>query len=60
VDSSISEYGAAATTLDADTAAPFPDGPHEFHRPKWFNFALDRQRRWLAEVEREVEMLFAA
>ena len=43
-----------------DTAAPLPDGPHEFHTPKWFNFVLDRQRRWLAEAEREVERLFAA
>jgi hypothetical protein len=23
-------------TTVVDTAAPFPDGPHEFHRPKWF------------------------
>jgi hypothetical protein len=47
-------------TTVVDTAAPLPDGPHEFHRPRWFNFTLDRQRRWLAEAEREVELLFAA
>jgi hypothetical protein len=47
-------------TTVVDTAAPFPDGPHEFHTPKWFNFILDRQRRWLAEAEREVDLLFAA
>jgi hypothetical protein len=47
-------------TTVVDTAAPLPDGPHEFHTPKWFNFVLDRQRRWLAEAEREVERLFAA
>ena len=47
-------------TTVVDTAAPFPDGPHEFHRPKWFNFALDRQRQWLREAEREVDLMFAA
>jgi hypothetical protein len=47
-------------TTVVDTAAPLPDGPHEFHTPKWFNFVLDRQRRWLAEAETEVERLFAA
>ena len=47
-------------TTVVDTAAPFPDGPHEFHAPRWFNFALDRQLRWWAEAERQVEMLFAA
>jgi hypothetical protein len=47
-------------TTVVDTAASFPDGPHEFHRPKRFNFVLDRQRRWLAEAEREVDRLFAA
>jgi hypothetical protein len=34
--------------------------PKKFRTPKWFNFDLDRQRRWLAEAEREVERLFAA
>jgi hypothetical protein len=43
-----------------DTAARFADGPHEFHTPQWFNFARDRQLRWWAEAERQVEMLFAA
>src|SRR5262249_39693450 len=43
-----------------DTAAPVPDGPHEFHRPQWFNFTRDRHLRWRAEAERGVEMLFAA
>ena len=47
-------------TTVVDTACRLPDGPHEFHKPKWFNFLLDRQRRWLFEAEREVEMLFAA
>jgi hypothetical protein len=47
-------------TTVVDTAAPFPDGTHEFHTPKWFNFVLDSQRRWLAEAEREVDRLFAA
>src|SRR5205823_1156315 len=47
------------TTL-VDTAAPIPDGPHEFHKPKWFNFERDRQRRWLYEAEKEVELMFAA
>jgi hypothetical protein len=47
-------------TTVVDTAAPFPDGPHDFHTPKWFDFVLDRQRRWLAEAEKEVEMLIAA
>jgi hypothetical protein len=47
-------------TTVVDTAAPFPDGPHEFHRPRWFNFAADREMRWLAEAERRVEALFAA
>lgn len=47
-------------TTVVDTAAPLPDGPHEFHKPKWFNFVLDRQLRWWAEAEREIEMLFAA
>jgi hypothetical protein len=47
-------------TTVVDTAAPFPDGHHEFHTPKWFNFVLDSQLRWLAEAEREVERLFAA
>jgi hypothetical protein len=47
-------------TTVVDTAAPLTDGPHEFRTPKWFNFTLDRQRRWLAEAEREVEALFAA
>jgi hypothetical protein len=47
-------------TTVVDTAAPLPDGPHEFRTPKWFNFTLDRQRRWLAEAEREVDRLFAA
>jgi hypothetical protein len=43
-----------------DTATRLPDGPHEFHTPKWFNFALDRQLRWWAEAERQVEALLAA
>ena len=43
-----------------DTATPLPDGPHAFHTPKWFNFTLDRELRWWAEAERQVEMLFAA
>jgi hypothetical protein len=47
-------------TTVVDTAAQLLDGPHEFHRPKWFNFVLDRQQRWLAEAEREVALLFAA
>lgn len=47
-------------TTVVDTATPLPEGCHEFHTPKWFNFTLDRQRRWLAEAEREVERLFAA
>jgi hypothetical protein len=47
-------------TTVVDTAAPLPDGPHEFHTPEWFNFVLDRQRRWLVEAENRVEALFAA
>jgi hypothetical protein len=47
-------------TTVVDTATPFADGPHGFHIPRWFNFVLDRQLRWLAEAEREVEALFAA
>jgi hypothetical protein len=47
-------------TTVVDTTDRLEDGPHEFHRPKWFNFILDRQQRWLAEAEREVERLFAA
>jgi hypothetical protein len=47
-------------TTVVDTAIPLPDGHHEFHTPKWFNFALDRQLRWRAEAERRVELLFAA
>jgi hypothetical protein len=43
-----------------DTPAPLPDGPHEFHTPKWFNFALDRQLRWRAGAEDRLEALFAA
>jgi hypothetical protein len=42
-----------------DTPARLPDGPHEFHTPRWFNFALDRQLRWWAEAEARVEALFA-
>jgi hypothetical protein len=57
--SALSDLQRGETTV-VDTPAPFADGPHEFHTPKWFNFVLDRQRRWLAEAEREVEMLFAA
>jgi hypothetical protein len=47
-------------TTVVDTAAPFPDGPHEFHTPKWFNFVADREMRWWAEADRRVEALFAA
>jgi hypothetical protein len=47
-------------TTVVDTCDPLPDGPHEFQVPKWFNFVLDRQRRWLAEAEEQVEMLLAA
>jgi hypothetical protein len=47
-------------TTVVDTAAPLADGPHEFHTPRWFNFTLDSQLRWLAEAERQVEALFAA
>jgi hypothetical protein len=47
-------------TTVVDTADRLEDGPHEFRTPEWFNFVLDRQRRWLAEAEREVERLFAA
>jgi hypothetical protein len=47
-------------TTVVDTSAPLPDGPHAFHTPQWFNFALDGERRWWAEVENMVEMLFAA
>lgn len=47
-------------TTVVDTADRLKDGPHEFHTPKWFNFVLDRQRRWLAEAEEQVEMLLAA
>jgi hypothetical protein len=47
-------------TTVVDTPASLSDGPHEFHTPRWFNFVLDRQLRWLAEAEREVEALFAA
>jgi len=43
-----------------DTRDRLPDGPHEFHTPKWFNFVLDRQLRWWAEAENRVEALFAA
>jgi hypothetical protein len=43
-----------------DTLGRLPDGPHEFHTPKWFNFDRDRQLRWLAEAERQVESLLAA
>ena len=43
-----------------DTSARLPDGPHEFHTPKWFNLALDRQLRWRAEAEDRLEALFAA
>jgi hypothetical protein len=55
----LSSFRMGETTV-VDTAAPFPDGPHEFRTPKWFNFLLDRQRRWLSEAEREVDLLFAA
>jgi hypothetical protein len=47
-------------TTVVDTAVRLPDGPHEFHTPRWFNFALDRQLRWWAEAENRVEALFAA
>jgi hypothetical protein len=47
-------------TTVVDTADRLKDGPHEFHTPKWFNFVLDRQQRWLAEAEEQVEMLLAA
>ena len=47
-------------TTVVDTTAPLPDGPHEFHKPKWFDFERDRQRRWLCEAEKEVELMFAA
>jgi len=47
-------------TTVVDTADRLPDGPHEFHTPKWFNFVLDRQSRWRLEAEREVERFFAA
>lgn len=47
-------------TTVVDTADRLEDGPYEFHTPRWFNFALDRQRRWLAEAEEQVEMLLAA
>lgn len=47
-------------TTVVDTACRLPDGPHDFHTPKWFNFTLDRQLRWWAEAERQVEMLIAA
>lgn len=47
-------------TTVVDTPVRLPTGPHEFHTPKWFNFVLDRQRRWLAEAEEQVEMLLAA
>jgi hypothetical protein len=47
-------------TTVVDTAVRLPYGPHEFHMPQWFNFVLDRQLRWWAEAEREVEALFAA
>jgi len=57
--SALSSVVEGETTV-VDTAAPFPDGPHEFHQPKWFDFVWDRQRRGLAEAEREVELLFAA
>jgi hypothetical protein len=43
-----------------DTLGRLPDGPHEFHTPKWFNFDRDRQLRWWAEAERQVELLYAA
>ena len=47
-------------TTVVDTACRLPDGPHDFHTPKWFNFVLDMQRRWRLEAEREVARLFAA
>jgi hypothetical protein len=47
-------------TTVVDTADRLPDGPHEFHTPKWFNFALDGRLRWQAEAEMQVETLFAA
>jgi len=47
-------------TTVVDTAAPLPDGPHEFHTPKWFNFERDRQLRWWAEAENRLEAMFAA
>jgi hypothetical protein len=43
-----------------DTDAHLPDGPHEFHRPEWYNFLLDEHLRWRAEAERQIELLFAA
>lgn len=47
-------------TTVVDTTDRLEDGPHEFHTPRWFNFVLDRQRRWLAEAEEQVELLLAA
>jgi hypothetical protein len=47
-------------TTVVDTAAGLPDGPHESHTPKWFNFVLDGHLRWRAEAETSIEALFAA
>jgi hypothetical protein len=47
-------------TTVVDTVGRFPNGPHEFHTPRWFNFTLERERRWWAEAEDRVEALFAA
>jgi hypothetical protein len=47
-------------TTVVDTTCQLTDGPHEFLMPKWFNFVLDRQRRWWTEAEREIEAMFAA
>jgi len=47
-------------TTVVDTACRLPNGHHEFHTPKWSNFTLDRHRRWLAEAENSIELMFAA
>jgi hypothetical protein len=55
----LSGFQRGETTV-VDTPAPLPEGPHEFRTPRWFDFVQDGHRRWLAEAEREVELLFAA
>jgi hypothetical protein len=47
-----------ATSLH--TGNTLPDGPHDFHKPEWFNFIAEREKRWWDRAESRLDEIFGA